>query len=161
MSIPVGLKRTAAMVVLRNGEQFLLLRRAKPPHIGKYVPVGGKLDPFERPIAAARRETLEETGIRVDNLRYCGVLTETSPGDYNWLCYIYLADIDFHPPPVCDEGTLEWIAFNDLAKIPTPPTDLLIYQYIVEARVFALDALYDEALNLLEMTEEIVGERVF
>ena len=161
MRIPIGLKRTAAMVVLRNGEQLLLLRRAKPPHIGKYVPVGGKLDPFERPMDAARRETLEETGIRVDNLRYCGILTETSPGDYNWQCHIYLADIDYLPPPPCDEGTLEWIAFDDLASIPTPPTDLLIYQYIVEERVFALDALYDEALNLLEMTEEIAGERVF
>jgi len=149
------------MVVLRNGEQLLLLRRAKPPHIGKYVPVGGKLDPFERPIDAARRETLEETGIVVKDLHYCGVLTETSPGDYNWLCHIYLADIDYLPPPPCNEGTLEWIAFDDLANIPTPPTDLLIYQYIVEERVFALDALYDEALNLLEMTEEIAGERVF
>ncbi|NUO03084.1 MAG: NUDIX domain-containing protein [Saprospiraceae bacterium] len=160
-TIQSGLKRVAAMVVLRHEQQLLLLRRAKPPHVGKYVPVGGKLDPFERPVDAARRETFEETGIAVKDLHYCGVLTESSPVDYNWICYIYLADIDFQAPPPCDEGILEWVAFDDLASIPTPPTDLLIYQYLVQKRVFALDALYDEALNLLEMTEEITGERVY
>ncbi len=151
----------AAMVVLRSGDELLLLRRAKPPHVGKYVPVGGKLDPFERPVDAARREAFEETGIRVGQLHYCGVLTETSPVDYNWLCHIYLADINHLPPPLCDEGVLEWIAMSDLPAVPTPPTDLLIYRYIVENRIFALDAVYDEALNLLEMNEEIVGERVY
>jgi len=161
MNFPKGLKRTAAMVVLRNGNRLLLLLRAKAPNQHKYVPVGGKLEPFETPIAAARRETLEETGIQVDVLRYCGVLIETSPTEYNWQCNIYLADIENQPPPPCDEGILEWIAFEDIPNIPTPPTDLMIYQYILEGRPFALDAVYDADLNLLEMMENISGERLF
>ncbi len=161
MSSLPGIKKIAAMVVLRHGDQFLLLCRAKSPNMGKYVPVGGKLDPFERPVDAARRETLEETGIRVEHLRYCGILTETSPVDYNWQCHIYLADIDYCPPPHCDEGVLQWVTPEELATLPVPPTDGLIYQYIAEGRVFAIDALYDDALNLLEMHEEIAGERVF
>ena len=72
LKIPLGLKRTAAMVVLRYQRSFLLLKRIKEPHIGKYVPVGGKLDPFEDPYSAALRETYEETGIAVQQLKYGG-----------------------------------------------------------------------------------------
>ncbi len=154
---PIGLKRCAAMIVLRSGDQFLLLKRAKPPHVGKYVPVGGKLDPFEDPYSAALRETQEETGIALKKLKYGGCLIETAPIDYNWQCNIYIADIPYQEPPFCDEGELEWIAFDQLDKIPTPPTDWQIYQYLKREQAFALNAIYDKEMNLLSMVEEIEG----
>ena len=58
-----GLKRTAVMVVLRCGTQFLLLKRAKEPNRGLYVPVGGKVEPYEDPYQTGLREVEEETGI--------------------------------------------------------------------------------------------------
>lgn len=148
------------MVVLRHQDQLLLLKRAKAPHQGKYVPVGGKLEPFEDPYTAAKRELQEETGLVIDELQYCGVLIETAPTDYNWQCNIYLADIDFIPPPPCDEGILEWIPFSALATIPTPPTDWQIYQFISQERPFALNAIYDQALQLISFTEDLRGERL-
>lgn len=158
MKFPIGYKRSAAMVVLRHQQQFMLLKRARAPHIGKYVPVGGKLEPFEDPYTAALRETEEETGIRLEQLQYGGVLIESSPIDYNWQCNIYLADIDFREPPACDEGTLEWIHFEDIANISTPPTDLAIYQYLMRQQPFALNAIYDAEMNLTRMVEEIEGK---
>ena len=149
------------MIVLRHQDQFLLLKRAKPPHRDKYVPVGGKLEPYEDPYTAAKRELQEETGLVVDQLHYCGVLIETAPVDYNWQCNIYLADIDFMAPPDCDEGLLEWIPFAEVDKIPTPPTDWQIYQYIMQERTFALNAIYDAELNLTSMVEEISKETIF
>ena len=157
MKIPVGLKKTAAMVILRHQEEFLLLKRAKMPNQGMYVPVGGKLEPYERPLAAAVRETFEETGIQVNQLKYCGVLVESSPTTYNWQCHIYLADISKVPPPPCDEGELEWIAHDQILNVPTPPTDWFIYKYLTEGRPFAMDADYDDQLNMLELREEIEG----
>lgn len=149
------------MVVLRNQEAFLLLKRAKQPNQNKYVPVGGKLEPFENPRSAAIRETFEETGIRVDNLKYCGFLVESSPTAYNWQCNIYLSDIKKLPPPPCDEGILEWIDFKQIPDLPAPPTDWWIYRYIMEERPFAFDAIYNKDLELLEMVEEIEGKTVF
>jgi 8-oxo-dGTP diphosphatase len=160
MAFPKGYKRSAAMIVLRHENQFLLLKRAKPPHRGKYVPVGGKLEPYEDPYSAAKRELEEETGLRIDQLQYCGVLIETAPTNYNWQCNIYLANIDFITPPACDEGLLEWITFNEVENISTPPTDWQIYQYIMQGRPFALNAIYDAELNLISMTEEIQNEQV-
>lgn len=160
-SIPLGLKRTAAMVVLRHERHFLLMKRNRPPHVGKYVPVGGKLDPFEDPYSAALRETFEETGWKVDKLTYAGVLVETSPIDYNWQCHIYLADVPPLPPPPCDEGDLSWIAFDDIPTIPTPPTDWILYQYLMRRQPFAFNAIYDADLTLTDMWEEIEGVRVW
>lgn len=146
------------MVVLRHAQQFLLLKRIKPPFVGHYLPVGGKLDPHEDPYSAALRETLEETGIQLERLQYGGTLVETSPIDYNWQSSIYVADIDFREPPLSNEGTLEWIAFAAIPNIPTPPTDFIIYQYLMRGQPFAFNAIYDADLNLLRMVEEIEGK---
>ena len=151
------MKKIAVMVILHAAGRYLLLRRAKAPNIGKYVPVGGKLEAHERPLDAALRETLEETGIGISAPVLCGILSETSPVDYNWLCYIYQAEIADQPPPPCDEGVLEWIADEQLTGVPTPPTDLAIYDYVRRGEKFVIDAVYDEHLNLLEMVEELSG----
>lgn len=161
MKVPFGLKRTAVICVLKSGRSFLLLKRLKEPNKDLYTPVGGKLDPFESPLHAAIRETREETGIEVETMRFCGVLTESSPTEYNWTNYVYLAEIDFVSPPECNEGTLEWVHFDNLLDIPTPKTDWFIYQYMLENKVFVFNANYNQQLELLEMTEEITNEVVF
>lgn len=160
MEVNPGIKRTAAMIVLRHSEEFLLLKRNKEPNAGCYVPIGGKLEPYERPIDTAIREAYEEAGLRIgkEQLKYAGVLSESSPTNYNWLCFIYIVDIGRIPPPPCNEGTLEWIAFQDIPQVPTPPTDWQIYQYLMRQQTFALDAVYNEAMKMTEMREEISGE---
>lgn len=149
------MKKIAVMVILRCGNRYLLLRRAKAPNAGRYAPVGGKLEAHERPVDAAVRETREETGISIVNPVLCGILCETAPVDYNWLCYIYLADIPYQEPPFCDEGVLEWIAHERLAEVPLPATDLVIYDFVQRGEKFVFDAVFDAGLNLLSMTEEL------
>ena len=161
MKVPHGLKRTATLCVLKHGNLVLLLKRLKEPNKGTYTPVGGKLDPYESPHAAAIRETWEETGIKVEKMKYCGVLTETSPTDYNWTGYVYLAEIDFVPPPPCNEGDLEWIHFDHILQVPTPKTDWFIYQYLLSGKPFAFNAEFDENLDLIIMQEEIEDKVVY
>ena len=155
-----GIKKIASMVILKHGTKYLLLKRAKAPNQGMYLPVGGKLDPYETPVACAIRETKEETGIDIENPKFCGTLVETSPTKYNWLCYIYLAEIEDMPPPPCDEGILEWIEEDNLLFVPTPPTDLCIYRYVKAGQHFAFSAEYDENLKMLCMVDEITGKVV-
>ena len=130
MEVELGIKRTAVMVILKNDDQFLLLKRKRNPNKNKYTPVGGKLDPFENPTHTAIRETFEETGIKINELKYVGSLIETAPNKYNWNCLVYLAEIPFQEPPFCNEGELKWIAKMDLLNVPMPPTDLTIYEYV-------------------------------
>lgn len=149
------------MIVLRNGNSFLLLNRYKNPHKGMYTPVGGKLEPYENPLQAALRETKEETGIELDHLEFTGILTETAPANYNWICYVYQAEIEKIPPPFCDEGVLRWVDFEEIPKIPTPSTDPQMYRYIMEGKRFIFTADFDENLNLLHMREELENKILF
>jgi 8-oxo-dGTP diphosphatase len=153
-----GSKAAAVMCILRAGDDFLLLERGKEPNLGKYVPVGGHVDPHETPRHAAIREVQEETGYVADDVRFCGVLVETSPRDYNWVVFVYFAEVETFSPTVCDEGTLEWVPLSHLAQIPTPTTDMHIYQLVAEGLPFVLNAEYDQNLRLLLLQDEITGE---
>ncbi|MCG8311118.1 MAG: NUDIX domain-containing protein [Cytophagales bacterium] len=161
MKIPFGLKKTATLCVLKNGQKFMLLKRFKPPNKGLYTPVGGKLEPHESPLNAAIRETFEETGIDVGHMKFCGLLTETSPVEYNWTNYVYLAEIECIPPPPCNEGELKWIDFDEVLHVPAPKTDWYIYKYILEKKPFAFHAEFDDRINLIAMTEEIENLTVY
>jgi len=160
MKIPIGIKKIASMCILQHRDQFLLLKRGKEPNKGMYVPVGGKLEPFENQYDACLRETKEETGIQLESAKFCGTLIETSPTKYNWMCFIYMAEIDYCPPPYCDEGILEWIAKKDLLNVPTPPTDFAIYQYVLKKQAFAFSADYNEQLEMTRLVEEIEGKEL-
>lgn len=155
MQIPEGIKKTAVLVVLRSEEQLLLLKRDRPPNQNMFTPVGGKLDPFETPKAAAIRETREETGIRLETVQYCGTMVETAEAPYNWVSFVFVADIPFREAPACSEGTLHWIHQSQLADIPTPVTDWHIYHYLQQGKKFHFDAHYDAELNLLYMKDEL------
>jgi len=57
--------------LVRRGDQFLLVRK-KEWATGRYGLVAGFLDMSESLEECAAREVLEETGIRVKNVRYVG-----------------------------------------------------------------------------------------
>lgn len=160
MQIAEGLKRTAVLCVLRNGNDFLLLKRFKEPNKDLYTPVGGKLDPYETPKNAALRETMEETGISVPDMRFCGLLTESSPTAYNWTSFVYEAEIERVPAPPCNEGILEWVSFDKILQVPTPKTDWYIYDYLLKKQPFVLMAAFDASLNITEMTEALTGQQL-
>jgi len=157
--VGLGLKKVAVMVWLRCGDELLLLRRSKEPNRGRYVPVGGRVDPFESPRAAATREVREETGYEVPNPRLCGVLVESSPTKYNWVVFVYSAEVEHRPPIPGTEGELHWVPFDRVPLLPTPETDGHIYKLITDGRPFVLNAAYDSALQLLALEDEL-GSRV-
>ncbi len=55
----------ASAAIFRDG-QVLLVERGKPPRSGVWSLPGGKVEPGERAIEAARREVMEETGITAE-----------------------------------------------------------------------------------------------
>lgn len=156
----MNIKKIAALCVIKNKSKFLLLKRNNEPNIGKYVPVGGKLKDHETPEKAAIRETFEETGLKFDKLEFCGLLTETSPTNYNWISYIYLVETDLVDIPKSSEGKLEWIGFQEIINIPTPKTDDIIYKYIIDKKKFIISIEYNNKIQIITMKEEIENKNL-
>ena len=154
-----GLKECAVLCILQAGDQMLLLRRNKPgPLYGLYVPIGGHIEPHESPRQAAVREAHEEAGVTLESVEFRGVLVETSPVAYNWITFIYGAEVaEPFAPPSCPEGELTWVSRENLASLTTPATDAHIYRYVAQGQRFVLDATYDADVRLLTLVEELTG----
>src|SRR5471030_2965058 len=87
--------KIAVLVFLENaaGEQLLMLR-AKPPNLGVWSPIGGKLETGlgESPFECAIRETREETGfeLAVADLHLFAMIAEKAyEGQSHWLLFLF------------------------------------------------------------------------
>lgn len=151
----IGDKRNSVICILRNKEHFVFIERKNKPNRGRYVPIGGKIEPFESPTQAAVREIYEEAGINVMEINMVGVLCETSPIDYNWTSFVFISEVPYFDLPECDEGTLKWISLENISNFETPPTTLPIFEAILNNKYFVFEAIYNESLNLLSLIEHI------
>ena len=111
---------------------MLLLHRDQQPNIGRYSPVGGKVEVAsgEGPHECAVREVREETGITLDHddLRLTGIVSERAYQDEaHWLIFLFEAVAPLAADALkwtrFKEGTLEWKRTDEVAGLPIPRTD--------------------------------------
>lgn len=93
---------------LTRGEQLLMLYRHNPPNKGYWNGVGGHIEPGEIPLASCLREVFEETGYRLEALRFGGLLTWEGFEIDNGGLFIFTAEAPPGEPLICNEGTLQW-----------------------------------------------------
>lgn len=151
----IGDKKNAVICILSCNHQFVFIERNKLPNRGRWVPIGGKIEPFESPTQAAIREIYEEAGVNIKEVNMVGVLCETSPIDYNWTSFVFLVEVPYFDLPECDEGTLKWISLENISNFETPPTTLPIFEAILNNKYFVFEAIYNESLNLLSLIDHI------
>ena len=122
--------KLAVLVFLENtaGEHLLLLR-AKPPNLGIWSPIGGKLETAtgESPFECAVRETFEETGLRIrtPDLHLFAMIAEKAyEGQAHWLMFLFRCKVPLPSlPPAISEGKFGFFTRAAIDALPIPETD--------------------------------------
>jgi 8-oxo-dGTP diphosphatase len=122
--------KIAVLVFLENavGEHLLLLR-AKPPNLGVWSPIGGKLETGigESPFECAVRETREETGhdIETADLHLFAMIAEKAyEGESHWLMFLFRCRRPISAlPPDMKEGKFGFFSREAISALPIPETD--------------------------------------
>ncbi len=165
MSVAIPHKIAVLVFIENAAGEHLLLLRAKPPNLGVWSPIGGKLETAlgESPYECAARETFEETGHRIatDDLHLFGMIAEKAyEGQSHWLLFLFrclkpIAGL----PPTMDEGKFSFFSRAAIDTIPLPETDRTALWPIYDQhreRFVALRADCDPAQALRITVEEIV-----
>ncbi len=111
-----------------SGEQLLLLR-AKPPNLGSWSPIGGKLETAtgESPFECAVRETQEETGhtITAGDLHLFAMIAEKAyEGQSHWLMFLFRCKVPILGlPPAMSEGQFGFFTRAAIEQLAIPETD--------------------------------------
>ncbi len=126
MDTPVTFVSTTNMLLMESGKVLLVKRSETLKDFpGWYMLPGGKQEPGETPVAAAIRETFEETGIRVRSAELREVLTNY----HEYKSKVYLVNVfvssDFEGSLATSaEGVPQWVAIGDALASPKLYPDL-------------------------------------
>jgi len=121
-------------ILIRKGEEYLLIKRASEPDRGLWSVPGGMVEIGEEAEEAAIREAKEETGLDVEILKDLGVVDkivrdEVGKVRYHFIIIDYLAESvtgEMHHHD--DALDAQWVHPRDFRKYPMSPTlvDLLV-----------------------------------
>ncbi len=80
---------------------------------------GGHVEPGEAFTAAAIRETVEETGLTIEDPRLCGVKQFQTKNDERYVVFFYKATKFHGALRSSEEGEVFWITREEIASRPT------------------------------------------
>jgi 8-oxo-dGTP diphosphatase len=132
--------RVGVGIVIRRGDEVLLLRRKNVHGEGTWSTPGGHLEAGESPAECAAREAREETGVEVRNLRFLGVTNDVFEAEARhyvtlWMEAEYAA------------GTARVLAGHEMSEtrwFPSgelPPNLFLSLRHLVDGRGWVVEPL--------------------
>ena len=141
------MKHTTVCYIEKDGSYLMLhrIKKEKDENRDKWIGIGGKLEAGESPFDCVRREVTEEVGLKLDDLRYAGIITFVS--DIYGTEYMHLFTCEKFSGNLvqsCNEGVPEWIEIKKVKNLPIWEGDKIFLDLIeTEAPFFSLKLVYN------------------
>ena len=132
---------------LIKGDQYLMLHRTKKENDinkDKWIGVGGKVQDGESPEDCVDREVFEETGYRLAERWFRGIVTFIY-GNITEYMFLFTSENFDGEERECDEGDLVWVNRKDVYDLPIWEGDKIFFRLLEEQeKFFSLKLVYDE-----------------
>lgn len=139
--------KNTTLCYLERGGCYLMLHRTKKEqdeNAGKWVGVGGKLEPGESPDACLVREVKEETGFTLHGWRFRGVVSFLSDIYEAEQMFLFTSDAFSGVLHECDEGELAWVEKEKVPGLPLWEGDRVFLRLLAQdAPPFLLTLRYE------------------
>lgn len=139
------MKNTTLCYVEQDGKYLMLLRNKKKQdeNAGKWIGVGGKFEEGESPQDCLLREVQEETGLRLTQYRFRGIVTFVSDQYETEYMHLFTAHGFEGERIPCDEGELRWVEKDEVLSLPLWEGDREFLRLLREdAPFFSLKLVY-------------------
>lgn len=104
------------MCMVTDGSGNVLVQDRTDPNWPGLVFPGGHVEPEESFTEAVIREVWEETGIRVENPKMCGVKQFQTASGERYIVFLYKANRFSGELKSSDEGEAQWVPLKDFAE---------------------------------------------
>lgn len=134
---------TATLIFVVRGDRILLIRKKRGLGAGKVNGPGGRLDPGETPLEAAKREIHEELRVRVEAAREIGQLSFEFTDGYKLHCHVFRADDCVGEATETDEAVPLWTPVDAIPFDEMWADDRLWFPFLLEEKRFRGRFLFD------------------
>lgn len=145
-------------LVMHEGKLLLIeYAERKGAMHGFYNALGGHIEAGEGIIESAKREILEEAGLRVRNTRLKGIAHVTNFFGKNVMMFVTQSETDSVEVTESDEGKLHWVGLDELDQINLIGDIRTILEHVIEngeGGMFTSVNEFDGGGKLLKVTFE-------
>ena len=131
----------------RDGKLLMMHRVKKKNDVNqdKWIGIGGHALPYESPEDCLLREAFEETGLRLTDYRFRGLVTFALKGvETQYMCLYTASGWEGELNYDCPEGVLEWVPKEKIGGLKLWAGDRVFFKLLAEDRpFFSLKLLYN------------------
>ena len=143
------MNNNTTLIYIKKDEKYLMLHRTKKENDinkDKWIGIGGHLENGESPEEGIQREVTEETGLRLLQYQYRGIITFVYNQQTEYM-HLFTSNSFEGTLTDCDEGELAWVDKQQLLQYPLWPGDRIFLKLITEpCPFFSLKLVYQNDL---------------